>query len=63
MQISFETQLLEEMVRLVTALEAISNTLDHIDQSLDMISDVLGECQVKNRYGSAISVTGTIQQI
>lgn len=63
MQISFETQLLEEMVRMVTALEAISVTLDSIDQSLDLMSDVLAECQVRSRHGNAIAVTGAIQQI
>lgn len=63
MQISFETQLLEEMVRLVTALEAISVTLDSIEQSLDLMSDVLAECQVKNSHGAAIAVMGAIQQI
>lgn len=63
MQISFETQLLEEMVRMVTALEAISITLDSIDQSLNLMSDVLAECQVKSRQGNAIAVTGAIQQL
>lgn len=52
-----------ELKRIADTLEDIGNTLDSINQSLDMISDVLEECQVKNRYGSAISVTGTIQQI
>lgn len=49
--------------RIADALESISSTLENIDQSLDLMSNVLADIQVKNQYGSAIAVTGTIQQI
>ena len=51
------------MERIADALEAISITLDSINQSLDLMSDVLAECQVRCRHGNAIAVTGAIQQI
>lgn len=53
----------EQLERIASALEAISTTLGSIDQSLDMMSDVLEDCQVKNRHGCAIAVTGAIQQL
>lgn len=49
--------------RMADALESISSTLENIDQSLDLMSNVLADIQVKNQYGSAIAVTGTIQEI
>lgn len=51
------------MERIADVLEAISVTLDSIDQSLDLMSNVLADCQVKNPHGAAIAVTGAIQQI
>lgn len=53
----------DPLERIADALETISNTLESIDQSLNLMSNVLADAQVKNRYGSAIAVTGTIQQI
>lgn len=53
----------DPLERIADALEAISITLDSVNQSLESISDVLEDCQVKNPHGSAIAVTGTIQQI
>ena len=53
----------DTLERIADALEAISATLDSIDQSLDLMSDVLADCQVKNAYGSSLSVCGTINQI
>lgn len=53
----------DSMERIAFALEAISITLDSIDQSFDLMSNVLADCQVKNPHGAAIAVTGAIQQI
>lgn len=53
----------ELLERIASALEAISRTLDSVDQSLGMGADMLADCQVKNPHGSAIAVTGAIQQI
>lgn len=53
----------DPLERIADALESISSTLESIDQSLDLMSDVLAGAQVKNQYGSAIAVTGAIQQI
>lgn len=49
--------------RIADALESISRSLESIDQSLEDATEILMDCQVKNQYGSAIAVTGTIQQI
>lgn len=61
--IAMEVVKAAEFGRIADALEEISITLDSIDQSLDLMSDVLAECQVKSRQGNAIAVTGAIQQI
>lgn len=53
----------DPLERIADALEAIGSTLDSIDQSLDLLSDVVADARVKNRYGSSISVCGTIQQL
>lgn len=53
----------DPLERIADALESINCTLESIDQSLELLSDALADCQVKNRCGSAIAVTGTIQQI
>lgn len=53
----------DPLERIADALESISSTLESIGQSLELMSDVLADAQVKNQYGSAIAVTGTIQQI
>lgn len=53
----------DPLERIADALETIGFTLDSIDQSLDLLSDVLGDVRVKNPYGSSISVCGTIQQL
>lgn len=62
---SIATELVKaaEFRRIADALESISSTLESIDQSLNLMSDVLADAQVKNQYGSAIAVTGTIQQV
>lgn len=49
--------------RIADALESISSTLESLDQSLDTISDILYSVKVENRLGSAIAITGLIQQI
>lgn len=51
------------MERIADALEAISVTLDSIDKTLEDATEILMDCQVKNQYGSAMAVTGIIQQI
>lgn len=43
--------------------KTVSESLASIDQTLEDATEVLMDCQVKNQYGSAIAVTGTIQQI
>lgn len=53
----------DPLERIADALEAISSTLDSIDQSLDSVADVLGDCRVKNRNGSAIAITGTVDHV
>ncbi|KJJ71704.1 hypothetical protein [Clostridium sp. FS41] len=53
----------DPLERIVDALEAISSTLDSVDRSLEVISDVLADSQVKGPRGSAIAVAGNIQQI
>lgn len=62
---SIATELVKaaEFRHIADALESISSTLESIDQSLNLMSDVLADAQVKSQYGSAIAVTGTIQQI
>lgn len=43
--------------------QTVSESLASIDQTLEDATEILMDCQVKNQYGSAIAVTGTIQQI
>ena len=61
--IAMEVVKAAEFERIADALEAISVTLDSIEQSLALMSDVFAECQVRSRHGNAIAVTGAIQQI
>lgn len=53
----------DSLERIADALEAINKTLKSIDGSLDSVSDILYSVKVENRMGSAIAVTGLIQQI
>lgn len=53
----------DPLERIADALESISSTLESIDGSLDSLSDILYSVKVENRMGSAIAVTGFIQQI
>lgn len=49
--------------RIADALEGIDRSLANMDQSLELMSDILSDSQVKNPYGSSISVTGAINVI
>ena len=53
----------DQLERIAAALEAISRSLESIDQTLEDATEILMDCQVKNQYGSAIAVIGTIQQV
>ena len=53
----------ELLERIAIALEGIDRSLANIDQSLELVSDVLGDSKVNGPYGSAIAVTGTINVI
>jgi hypothetical protein len=50
----------ELLERIAVALEGIDRSLANVDQSLELMSDILSDSQVKNPYGSAIAVTGPI---
>lgn len=62
---SIATELVKvaEFRRIADALESISSTLESIDQTLEDATEILMDCRVQNQYGSAIAVTGTIQQV
>ena len=53
----------DPLERIADALESISRSLESIDQTLEDATEILMDCRVQNPYGSAIAVTGTIQQI
>lgn len=53
----------DPLERIAGALESISRSLESIDQTLEDATEILMDCQVKNQYGSAIAVAGTIQQV
>lgn len=53
----------DPLERIADALEALNATLEGIDESLKLLSDSFEDCRVKYRYGSAISITGSINQI
>lgn len=56
----------EQLERIADALERIAGSLDNLDsmeQSLDVLSATLGDAVVKNRFGSAIAITGSIDTI
>lgn len=56
----------DPLERIASALERIAVSLDNLDsieQSLDLLSDAVSECQVKNSFGSSIAITGSIDTI
>ena len=53
----------DQLERIAAALEAISSTMERMEQSLDSLTSVLEDAKVENPYGSAIAITGMIQQI
>lgn len=53
----------DPLERIADALESIGSTLEGIDQSLDLLSDVMADARVKNSYGSAIAIIGALNQI
>lgn len=53
----------DQLERIADALEAINANMSSIEQSLDLLSSVLSDSQVKNRFGSALAITGAIQQV
>jgi hypothetical protein len=53
----------EPIERIADALDRIANALESLDQSLIVLSDMLSDCQVKNTYGSALAITGSVEQV
>lgn len=56
----------DPLERIADALESIAKSLDNLDsieQSLYLLSTVVSDCQVKNRYGSSLSIVGTVDHV
>lgn len=49
-----------ETENLFKQLKRIADSLENIEQSLILMSDIISDCQVKHTYGSAIAITGSI---
>lgn len=53
----------EQLSRIADALECIAANTDSMEKSLELVSDILSDCQVKNQYNSAIAITGSIDTL